>query len=302
MYPTERLKGIETFVCAADAGSFTAAAERLSLTNSAVGKTIARLEARLGVRLFHRTTRSLALTDEGAAYYQTCTRILGDLQEAEAVLAVRRKKPAGRLRIDLPTSFGRLHVMPLLLELGGRYPDLRLHVSFTDRFVDLAEEGIDITIRIGGSDLMPAGLVSHALGHERVIFCASPAYLRKHGKPKTPDDLAAHDCVVYGAPDGRVAPWLFKDEVQGIMRKTMPGRVVAGSIEAVADAAVAGCGVAQLATWLVKQRLEEGTLVEILGPWATHGLAVHLVWLRSRQLLPKVHAVIELLSKRLAVD
>ena len=143
MIPSERLKGIEVFVCVADAGSFTAAADRLSLSASAVGKSVARLEDRVGARLFERSTRRLALTDAGAAFHRTCVRVLDELQEAEAALAAQRQEPAGCLRVDLPATFGKRKVLPLLLQFARRHPRLQPRVTFTDRFVDLAEEGID---------------------------------------------------------------------------------------------------------------------------------------------------------------
>ncbi|EPN66429.1 LysR family transcriptional regulator, partial [Pseudomonas syringae pv. actinidiae ICMP 19079] len=136
MLSTDRLKGIETFIAVANAGSFTAAAERLSLTNSAVSKSVSRLESRLGMRLFERTTRSLALTEEGVAYHAVCTRMLAELEAAETALAAQRSEPAGQLRIDLPATFGRLHVLPLILDFAGQHHKLRPRVTFTDRFVD----------------------------------------------------------------------------------------------------------------------------------------------------------------------
>ena len=148
MIPSERLKGIEVFVCVvADAGSFTAAADRLSLSASAVGKSVARLEDRVGARLFERSTRRLALTDAGAAFHRTCVRVLDELQEAEAALAAQRQEPAGCLRVDLPATFGKRKVLPLLLQFARRHPRLQPRVTFTDRFVDLAEEGIDLAVR-----------------------------------------------------------------------------------------------------------------------------------------------------------
>ena len=139
MVPSERLKGLEAFVATADAGSFTAAAERLNLTNSAVGKAVSRLEARLNTRLFERSTRRLALTDAGAAFYRTCVRVLDELQVAEQVLAADRLEPLGRLRVDVPATFGRMHVLPLLLAFTELHPGVRPHISFTDRFVDIVE-------------------------------------------------------------------------------------------------------------------------------------------------------------------
>jgi DNA-binding transcriptional LysR family regulator len=301
MIPSERLKGIEAFVCTADAGSFTAAAERLNLTSSAVGKSVARLEARLGTRLFQRTTRSLSLTDAGAAYYRTCIRVLADLEEAEQVLAAERHEPAGRLRVDMPATFGRLKVLPLLLAFTEGHANLRPHVSLTDRFVDVAEEGIDVAVRIGGQDAWPAALGYRYLGSERLIFCAAPAYLASHGAPLTAGDLARHDAVTYGKADGSISPWLIAHGEGPADRRLVEGRIVVGNGEAQAEAVLAGFGVAQLATWLVEDQLARGDLVEVLPQLATDGLPLHLVWPRSRQGLPKVDALLSYLAEGLMI-
>ncbi|MGZ2746825.1 LysR substrate-binding domain-containing protein [Burkholderia stagnalis] len=301
MTPTERLKGIEVFVSTADAGSFTAAAARLNLTTSAVSKSVARLEARLGTRLFERTTRSLALTDTGEAFYRTCTRILADLEEAEMVLAAERNEPAGRLRVDVPVTFGRLHVLPLLLNFTEHHPRLRLHTSFTDRFVDVIEESIDLAVRIGSIDQL-SGLLAHRyVGQERVIFCASPQYLRQRPPVRSATDLEQHDCVMYGRADGSVSPWLFVGANGQVERRAMNSRIVVGSGEAQVHAVKAGYGIAQLATWMIRDELQKGELVDVMPDLATKGLPIHLIWPRSRQLLPKVDTMLNFLARHLSL-
>lgn len=302
MLSTDRLKGIETFVAVANAGSFTAAAERLSLTNSAVSKSVARLESRLGMRLFERTTRSLALTEEGATYLAVCTRMLAELEEAETALAAQCSEPAGQLRIDLPATFGRLHVLPQILAFAESHPKLRPHVTFTDRFVDILEEGIDLAVRIGGPSIWPAGLAHRCLGTERVIFCAAPAYLQRHGMPRTFEDLVDHACILFGRGDGSVSPWLFVDAQGQPETRAVEARIVVGNGEAQVAAVTSACGIAQLATWLIKDQLQRGELVEILPHLATDGLALHLAWPRSRESLPKVQGLVALLSGALRVE
>lgn len=299
---SDRLKGIATFVAVANAGSFTAAAERLNLTNSAVSKSVARLEGRLGMRLFERTTRSLSLTEEGKAYHVVCLRILSDLEDAETALAAQRAEPAGQLRIDLPATFGRLHVLPLILEFADQHPRLRPRVTFTDRFVDILEEGIDLAVRIGGTQVWPAGLAHRSLGTERVVFCASPGYLAKHGTPRSFEDLADHACILYGRGDGSISPWLFVDAQGQPETRVVEPRLVIGNGEGQIAAITRGGGIAQLATWLIKDKLDSGELVQILPHLTTQGLALHLAWPRSREALPKVRALVELLSKTLRVD
>lgn len=302
MIPSERLKGIEAFVCTVDAGSFTAAGIRLNLTNSAVSKSVARLEARLGSRLFERTTRRLTLTDAGAAFYDTCVRVLGDLADAEAVLAAHRSEIVGRLKVDVPIAFGRMQAMPVLLAFAERHPNLRPVITFTDRKVDLVEEGVDVAIRIGAAEPWADHLGHRYLGSERVIFCAAPAYIARCGTPSSADDLAAFDCILYGRGDGSTINWRFADAAGRTEERAMTPRIVLGSAEAQVGAVKAGFGIAQLATWLIETELERGELVEILPDRATVGLPLHLVWPRRRQLTPKVDAVLDALTHGLRIE
>lgn len=302
MIPSERLKGIEAFVTATDAGSFTAAAKRMNLTNSAVGKGVARLEARLGTRLFDRTTRTLALTDAGEAFYATCVRVLAELADAEGVLAAQRSEPFGRLKIDVPVAFGRLQVLPLLLPFAEQNANLRPVITFTDRFTDVIDEGIDVAVRIGGLNVLPSGLGRRYLGDEKLIFCASSDYLAKRGLPKSADDFTDYDCILYGRGDGSTIPWRFADGSGSAVNRTMEGRIVLGSAEAQVAAVKAGFGVAQLATWLIKDELERGELTEMMPELATKGLPLSLVWPRSRQLSLKVDALLELLANGLRIE
>ena len=301
MHPSERLKGLEAFVATADAGSFTAAAERLNLTNSAVGKAVSRLEARLNTRLFERSTRRLALTDAGAAFYRTCVRVLDELQIAEQVLAADRLEPLGRLRIDVPATFGRMRVLPLLLAFAELHPGVRPHISFTDRFVDIVEEGIDVGVRIGGADTWPDALGQRYLGTERLIFCVSPGYLARRGTPRSLEELWTHAAVTYGRADGSASPWLIPHGAAPVERRAVEGRFVVGQADALVEAVLAHSGIAQLATWLVDEHLASGRLVQILPDLATDGLALHLVWPRSRQLLPKVDGLISYLGGGLGI-
>lgn len=301
MYPTERLKGVEAFVLAAQTGSFTAAAAKLNLTNSAVGKSVGRLEGRLGRKLFERTTRSLTLTEAGAAFYAICARVLDDLADAEAVLAAQENEPVGRLRINVPVAFGHLRVMPLLLQLAERHPGLRPEVSFSDRFADIIEDGVDLAVRISASDVWPEALGRRYIGTERLIICAAPAFIARCGTPDTIEVLPDFDTVLYGRADGTTTPWRLSSQGLAPESRTMEGRMVMGSAEAQVAAVKAGLGIAQLATWLIRDELETGELVEILPDMAVDGLPLHLVWPRSRQLSPKVDAAITLLAEGLSI-
>jgi DNA-binding transcriptional LysR family regulator len=301
MHPSERLKGIDVFVSVVERGSFTAAAERLNLTSSAVSKSIARLESRLQARLFVRTTRKLALTDAGTAFFDTCTRILADLEEVETQIGAEYVEPTGRVRIDLPASFGQLHALPVILAFLADHQLLTPHISMSDHFVDLVEERIDIVVRIGGPNTWPQALGHRFLGAERLIFCASPAYLAKKGTPQTDADLAQHDRVVYGRADGGVNPWLFAGaDAAPLEPRVMPGRIAIGDAVGQVAAILAGLGIAQLPTWVVQDQIAQGLLVEVLPQLATDGLPINLVWLKSRQYLPKVKLLLEALGNSLA--
>ena len=277
MFASERLKGIDVFVCVADSGSFRAAAERLNLTASAISKGIARLEGRLGVRLFQRTTRRLALT--------------------ELAMQADNAEPQGRIRIDLPAAFGRLQALPVILQFVQKHALLLPHISFSDRFIDPVEEGVDIVVRVGGPDIWPAALEHRFLGRERHVFCAAPAYLSIHGTPVTDRDLEHHQCVAYGRADGTVSPWNFAGSRPGeIERRVMPARYIVGDGEGQVMTVLAGCGIAQLPTWLIKQHLADGSLVQVLPHLASEGLAINLVWPKSRKALPKVSALLDALT------
>lgn len=302
MYSSERLKGIDVFVSVVDAGTFTAASERLNLTNSAVGKAVARLETRLGVRLFERTTRRLSLTDAGQAFYRTCQRVLGELEEAEHVLKAEETVPVGKLRIDLPATYGRMRVMPALFDFMKAYPGVQPQISFTDRFVDLVEDGVDVAVRIGGGESWPTPIGYRFLGRERRIFCCAPSYLEKVGE--IADDVAAMDrldSVLYRRPNGTPSPWLIQRGDAPVEHCHPAAKLEVGSAESWVDAVAQGFGVGQLSTWLIGDRLAKGELVQVLPSLAVDGLPLYLQWQRSRQLLPKVDALLNHLEAKLRV-
>lgn len=296
MASEDRLKGITAFVATVESGSFTAAAERLHLTSSAISKSVARLETRLGSRLFERTTRRLALTDAGQAYYQTCIRVLGELSEAESVLAAQRSTPAGRLRVAVPHTFGRTHVMPLLNLFCRQHPDMQLNLSFSDRFVDLFEEGVDVAVRIGGPGNYPPSLAVRYLGSEKLIFCASPDYLAQHGTPPSLNALEQHRAIVYDRIDGSTSPWHVASPDGRLTTRTVAHRMALGDGEAQLSAVLAGLGVAQMATWLMGDRLARGELVPFLPELTVPGLPLYIVWPRRKQLTPKVDALLNALE------
>ncbi|WP_336699177.1 LysR family transcriptional regulator [Pantoea dispersa] len=292
----QRLKDIVPFVASVECGSFAAAAERLHLTGSAISKSVTRLEARLGSRLLERTTRSLTLTDAGSAYYQTCLRIMEELAEAEAVLAAQRTIPSGRLRLAVPNTYGRLGVMPLLIPFCQQHPDVELSLTFSDRFIDLFDEGIDVAVRIGGSPDLPASLGCRAMGRERMVFCAAPDYLARAGRPTSESELLQHRAILYERVDGSTKPWLFTTADGHPHWRQVPSRMALGDVDAQMQALCAGLGVAQMPSWLVRDALASGALEVIVPQQQPDGLPLSVIWPRRKQLLPKVDALLAALD------
>lgn len=291
---SDRLKGIEVFVQAVEAGGFARAAERLHLSRSAVGKAIARLEQRLGVRLFHRTTRRQSVTEEGQAFYERCLRALAELEAAEAALDCGRGEPSGRLRVSAPTLFGRHCVAPLLLALLQRHPKLELELSLGDRLVDLVEEGFDLAVRLG--DLPDsASLTTRRLGRYQMAIWASPSYLAEQGRPAGPDDLAGHRGLVYARP-GHEVPWQVGDGEGRVRALRIASRLRLDDVQAIADAAVAGAGLAWLPCWLAVPLMQAGKLEPVLGLEQAVGGDIHLLWPQTRYLPAKTRAAIDALA------
>ena len=295
----DRFSGLSEFVFSAQEGSFTAAGAKLGLTSSAVGKAVSRLEERLGTKLVHRTTRRLTLTNEGEAYLASCLRVLDELDETEDSLTTGHQEPVGRVRIELPATFGRRHVLPTLLRLSCRHPRLDISANFSERLADLIAEGVDVAVRIGQLK-DDADIAARRLGVQRLVICASRQYLDKYGEPKTKDDLMSHNCVV-GLQKGQRPVWLLRNEAGAFEPTPVHARHEWGDGEAMLNAALAGCGVAQLPTWLVGEHLRRGDLVEILGDWSGGEMPVHIIWPRTKYVQPRVRVVIDELV-RLADD
>lgn len=294
MRTTDNLGGITAFVTTAQLGSFTAAAERLGLTKSAVGKSVGRLELRLGLTLFQRSTRRLSLTPDGELFLARCQQAIDIIEHAEAELTSHVVQPAGRLRVDLPSAFGRQRVLPILLAIARQYPALLLTVTFSERFVDLIEEGIDLVVRIG--ELADSsGLVARRLTTQKLVICAAPGYLLEHGKPQKPEEILLHRCVV-GFRRHQPLSWLFKAANGQALRLTPPATYEFADGDAMLAATLAGCGLSQLPRWLVGEYLQRGELEEVLCEYAGGEMPISAVWPKSRQPLPKVrYAVDELL-------
>lgn len=291
---SDRLKGISAFVEAVEAGSFALAAERMRLTRSAVGKSIARLEQRLGVRLFQRTTRSQSLTEDGHAYYERCVRALAELDAGALALDSGKSEPVGRLRVSVPVLFGRHCVAPVLLALGRQYPRLIIEISFNDHVVDLVEEGYDLAVRIGK---LPdsSTLVARRLGTQRMVICAAPSYLSQHGIPTTIDDLPTHVGIAYGR-SGRITPWVVTDNAGHELNPQVDIRLVFDDLQAITDAAVAGLGLAWLPCWLMAKHAGAGELEMVLNCDNVLPVEIYAVWPQSHYLPTKTRAAIDALA------
>ena len=276
---------------AAQSLSFTAAALELGVTSSAVGKSVTRLEARLGVKLLHRTTRRLVLTAEGEAYLASCLRVMDELAETQGFLTTGQQAPVGRLRIDLPAAFGRRHILPTLIDMAVRYQQLDLSVSFSERLVDIVNEGVDLVVRIGVLK-DDAEIVARKLGSQSLLICATPAYLQAHGTPQAPDDLLHHDCIV-GWRNGTRKTWMLKDEKGQTHEHEVRVKHEVGDGEMLLNLTLAGGGLAQLPTWLVQTPVEQGLLVPVLEACAGAEMPIHVIWPRTRYLQPKVRMVVD---------
>ena len=291
----DRLGNMQAFVRVAEAKSFSEAARRLRSSKSLVSRQVAALEAELGVRLFHRTTRSLSLTDEGRGYHAQVARILNEIEEANMSVSQSQATPRGRLRVSAPMSFGILHLGPAIRDFLHRYPEVELDLSLNDRYVDLIDEGFDLAIRIGR--LADSSLVARKLARHRMILCASPDYLKEHGTPKDPSDLKHHECMCYSTnslvpewhfvtPDGK--PWAIEIE----------GRFHANNGDVLRTAALQGLGIIYLPSFIVGPDVQGATLASLLPAFVPTDTAIHAVYPHSRHLSPKVRAFIDFLAER----
>jgi DNA-binding transcriptional LysR family regulator len=290
------LRTLSIFVRVAERRSFVRAAADLGITQSGVSNAISRLEDQLGVRLLARTTRRVSLTDDGAAFFERCRQSLAELEEAELVLKETRLKPTGRLRVDMPVSFGRLKVVPLLGPFQAQYPDLKLVISFTDRYVDLVEEGIDVSVRFGV--LQDSSLMARRLTQTQFRVVGAPGYLAKHGRPRTPDDLAGHNCLAFTLRDTRLArDWRFaRDGMESTLAPQ--GNMSFSDGAALCDAACAGYGLAQIHGYYIDNAVTAGKLEPVLEKFRPAIDPIWLVYPQTRHLSPKVRAFIDFMTSR----
>ena len=291
----DSLGSLNAFVRAAETRSFTVAGRQLGVSSSAIGKSVARMEERLGVRLFHRSTRSITLTAEGALFLDRCRRIFSEIEAAELELSQTHEAPRGTLRVGLPLV-GML-MIPTLAAFMRTYPEIMLDLDFSDRIIDVIEEGFDAVVRF--ADAGDTRLMSRALGTYRRRLVAAPAYLAAKGVPKTPDDLKAHACLHHRFPTSRrFEQWPLPPEQAGVEIE-LPKTAVASTLEPLIYMAEQGLGIAYLPDFAIGRQLRKGLLVTVLDDYTDRSGPLRVLWPSSRHLAPKLRAFVDFLAVNL---
>jgi DNA-binding transcriptional LysR family regulator len=286
----DRIDAMQAFVAVADLRGFAAAARKLGLSPSGVTRLVAALEDRLGARLLQRTTRSVTLTDTGARYLERARRVLADIEEAEGSAQAERARPSGRLVVSAPIGFGRLHVSPVMSAWLKRYPEVSGELRLSDRMINLVEDGVDLAVRIG--HLADSSLVARHVGEMRRILVASSGYLKRRGEPKTPEAIASHETIQFGATS---APpdWRFVDGISEI-RVTSTPRFTTNSADAAIQYAEQGGGLVRVMAYQAAAAVKAGRLKIVLAKFEQPALPIHIVYPTSRLLSAKVRTFIDL--------
>jgi DNA-binding transcriptional LysR family regulator len=294
----DRLTGLEVFARVAGAGSLSAAARALGMSQTMVTKHVAALESRLGVKLFHRTTRRLSITEAGRNYLESSARILAEIEAADAAVAADRVEPRGLLRLNAPVSFGARQIAPLLAEFAQRHPRVTVELGLNDRLVDLVEEGWDLAIRIG--NLSNSSLIARRIAPCRIVVCAAPSYLKARGTPRTVASLADHNCLGYTLSQRTpIDRWVFGADV-GVQ---ISGNLRANNGDALRAAAIAGQGIIHQPTFIVADDIREGRLVALALDQPTVELGgIYAVFLPDRHPPARVRAFIDFIAGRFAPE
>lgn len=295
----DKLFEMKTFQAVAEAGGFTAAASALGISQSAVSRVVLRLELRLGTALLHRSTRRVRLTDEGQIFLQACRRLLEDVAEAEQSIT-SDKQPVGTLRVNAAVLWGLDPLVGLLPEFTARYPKIGVHLSLTDRDVDLIEEKVDVAIRVG--QLADSSLIARKIGEMHRVIVASPAYLAERGRPKTPDDLPNHDCLLWDEEHDDLNRWSF--EMNGAFRRiNVRGRIISNNAQALYQLALTGAGIFRMLDYRARPYIRSGELVQLFGR-SHHDKAspVNALYLRTNMAKPRIRAFVDFLIEKCAPD
>jgi DNA-binding transcriptional LysR family regulator len=292
------LGSIELFCLAAELSSFTAAAAAASVTPAAVSRSVSRLEERLGVRLFVRTTRQIRLTDGGRVYFEQCRQALSQLVDAERLVTGGQAAPAGLLRISMPTPYAHYRVLPLLPQFRKRYPQVQLDVHLSNRNIDFADEGYDLAIRGRAPD--DSSLIARKLEDAELVLAATPAYLKRAGRPKTLEDLQKHECIQFELPStGRRIPWTFQVDGKDLDITTPGSYCCSEDVLGVATLARSGAGLAQTYRYILDRDLKSGELVELLPQFGGSSRPFILLYPHARHLSLRVRTFVDFLVENL---
>ena len=292
----DQFKQISTFVDVIARGSLSAAARAEGIAPAMIGRRLDALEERLGVKLLQRSTRKIALTDEGTAFLEDCQRILADLEDAESAVSERSARASGHLTISAPAGFGRWHVAPLIPSFLAEHRELTVTLSLNDRVVDLIGEGIDVAIRIAA--LTDSNWVGAMLGHNLRAVVPAPDYIKRHGAPKTLADLAKHNCLAISS-DGSQRGWTFRQNGKNVTLK-VEGNMECNDGEVLHHWALAGKALAWRSMWEVGSEIESGQLVTVLDEYAAPGNDVHAVFAQRRHLPLRIRAFVDFLRRAYA--
>lgn len=295
-FATHRLQAMAVFAHVVEAKSFTGAARRLGLSKSAVSKAVAGLEEHLGVRLLHRTTRRIGLTDAGEVFHASCMQILEVAERAEAEIGSLHGRPRGTIRVNAPIALGTRLVLPVALELMERHPEVEVALTLQDDYVDLVATGTDLAVRVGR--LVDSSLVARKLGPARARLVASPDYLARRGRPRSPEDLAEHPFIIYtlvARPD-RMVLTRGDERITVVLR----GPLSCNNGDAIREAALAGAGVAMLPDFIGAHAVAEGRLIEVLADWELPSAAIYAVYAQAGPVTPTVRLFIDALATRAA--
>jgi DNA-binding transcriptional LysR family regulator len=293
----DRIGDLSLFLRVLDLGSISAAARSLDLSVAVASQRLKRLERELGVRLLHRTTRQLHATPEGAALAEQGRALVEDLEALTGGLRQSATEVSGTLRVTIPASFGQQYISPLLPEFLALHPRVKLSVNLNDQILDLVGSGFDLGIRVGA--LGDSGLVARQLATNRRVLCASPDYLRRHATPRTPADLATHDCLLLVGSQGRQDIWRFTDRKGREIAQRVEGRFESNQGELLRDAVVAGLGIALHSVWHVHEQLRDGRLQVLLPDYPIAATGIHAVMPQRRLVPPRVRAFVDFLAERL---
>jgi DNA-binding transcriptional LysR family regulator len=294
----DRMTAMAVFVQVVEAASFSAAARRLGLSKSSVSVHVAQLEARLGAQLLHRSTRKLAPTEVGRAFYERCARIVREVEEAELEAGRLQAAPQGLLRVNAPMSFGHLHLAAAIAEFQSRHPRLRIEATLDDRVVDMIDGGFDVTVRVA-PPLPDSSLIARRLAPNRLVVCGAPAYLARRGRPQRPGDLARHDCLLYAYVASSRRVWRFAGR-GGSELVPVAGSFESNNGDVLRLAALGGLGLVQLPTFIVGPDLARGALEAVLVPYEDRSTAVWALYPPTRHVSAKVRAFVDFLAERFA--